>query len=502
MRTVSLVGSMVLLGCVTPSPSRTPPVVVAPAAPVAVDAGVDAGAPSLDAGVPDAGPSTAGQPISANKRWSVKLEGVGTSSPRLVDLNGDRVLDVVLGGGVQGRAGWVYALDGATGAVLWRTRFKEEFYATPTLLDVNRDGVPDVGIGGRDFEWTTLNGKDGKPLWTLRKANPKADIPRRNFNGGLPVPDQDGDGVDDLLLSQGGSYDDDRRLPGRLFVVSAATGKLLVNAMFPDKRETYSIPALLDGNPLEVAAGSGGESLSGHLWRLALTADTPDTRWSVDSGTVGVIASPLVTVIDGERSVVSAMYDGTMVRLEAATGTVRWSSAKPGFDARASPAPGHFGGSGNTDFVISRSKGSYPTYKWQNVVTWLDGATGAVLDEADTGVFSSSSPVVADFDGDGLDETFSVSMNGFTIDEGSVKSTLTVYDGARGKKPRLTMQLKGAGNATPAIADLDGDGALDLVLTYFGLVERYRLEVTGAPRPVVRWGGFRGPQFNGVDARD
>jgi hypothetical protein len=145
------------------------------------------------------------------------------------------------------------------------------------------------------------------------------------------------------------------------------------------------------------------------------------------------------------------------------------------------------------------SQGEFPTYKWKNVVTWFDGATGAVLDEATTGVFSSASPLVADFDADQLDETIALSMDSFTIEEGSVISTLTIYDGARGKKKRLELKLRGAGQATPAVADLDGDGTLDLILTYFGVVERYALELPGGPRPVVRWGGFRGPSFNGVD---
>jgi outer membrane protein assembly factor BamB len=509
MRSLFVSSLILLAACAARQPVPVP--VTAPT-PAPIDAGVepfdagvvaeviDAGAPtSVDAGPPM--PSTAGQPITATKSWSVKLEGLGTSSPRTVDLTGDGVLDVVLGGGVQGQSGWVYAVDGANGKLLWKTRFKEEFYATPTLSDANRDGVPDVFIGGRDFDWTALNGKDGKKLWTLRAANKGADIPKRNFNGALVVGDQDADGIDDLLLSQGGSYDDDKRLPGRLMVVSAATGKLITNVMFPDQKETYSIPALLSVSPLEVIAGSGGETVGGHLSRLALTPEKATATWELDSPKQGVISSPLLTDIGGELSAIDVLYGGIVVRLDAASGAVRWTTPRKGFEARASPAPGRFGGSSTADVVATMSKGEFPVYKWTNLVVWLDGATGQVLDEASSGVFSSASPLVADFDGDGLDETLALSMDSFTIQEGSVTSTLTIYDGARGKKKRLELKLKGAGQATPALADFEGDGKLDLVLTYFGKVERYVLELPGAPAPKVRWGGFRGPRFNGVDPK-
>lgn len=503
MRTFLVSFLVVLAGCAS---KQIVPSVAAPLEPV--DAGrsepVDAGAPVaevVDAGsVAPAPPPTAGLPITARKLWSLKLEGLGTSSPRTVDLTGDGVLDIVLGGGVQGQSGWVYAVDGATGKLLWKSRFKEEFYATPTLSDANRDNIPDVFIGGRDFDWTALSGKDGKKLWALRTVNPKADIPKRNFNGALVVGDQDADGVDDLLLSQGGSYDDSKRLPGRLMLVSAATGKLLVNVPFPDGAETYSMPALLSAQPLEVLAGSGGETVGGHLYRLGLTAEKSVPKWELESPKQGVVSSPLVTRVGDELSAFGVLYGGIVVRLDAETGALRWSVPKKGFEARASPAPGRFGGSSTVDVVTTMSQGEFPTYQWKNVVTWLDGATGAVLDEATTGVFSSASPLVADFDADQLDETIALSMDSFTIQEGSVISTLTIYDGARGKKKRLELKLRGAGQATPALADLDGDGTLDLILTYFGVVERYALELPGAPAPVVRWGGFRGPSFNGVDA--
>jgi outer membrane protein assembly factor BamB len=451
----------------------------------------------------DGGALVTPRPISARKLWAVKLAGVGTSSPRTVDLDGDGVLDVVVGGGMQTSGGsWLYALNGTSGAVLWKAHFAEEFYATPVLVDITHDGVPDVFVGGRDSDFTALDGKTGRVLWTLRRANPKGDLPRRSFNGGLVVPDQDGDGVDDLVITNGGGLDDTARLPGRVMLVSAATGKLLANTALPDKRETYSIPALVSAHPLEVIASTGGETLSGHLYRLPLGPPPAAPRWAADSGpTQGLVASPFITHVKGTAAVFEVGHDGRVIRVDLDTGALRWEQSLPGFEGMASPSPGRFGGSADVDVVVSRSKGTFPLFKWVNSITWLDGETGAVLDQADVGVFSSASPIVMDFDHDGLDETLTLSMDSFAPFEGSVVSTVTVFDGARGKQKRLQLKLRGTGQATPLVADLDHDGTLDLVLSYLGTVERYALEVPDAGAlPSVRWGGFRGPTFDGVDA--
>ncbi len=450
----------------------------------------------------DGGVAVAPRPITARKLWALKLPGLGTSSPRVVELNGDGVLDIVVGGGMQITGGsWFYAVDGATGAMLWKAHFAEEIYATPVLIDITRDGVPDVFVGGRDADFTALDGRTGRPLWTLRRANPKGDLPKRSFNGGLAVPDQDGDGVDDLVVTNGGGLDDSNRLPGRVMLISAATGKLLANTALPDKRETYSIPALVSAHPLEVIASTGGETLSGHLYRLPLGPPPAAPRWEAESGPKqGLVASPFITHIKGTSAVVEVGHDGRVMRVDLETGALRWEQSLAGFEGMASPSPGRFGGSADVDVVVSRSKGTFPIFKWVNSITWLDGETGAVLDQADVGVFSSASPIVMDFDHDGFDETMTLSMDSFAPFEGSVLSTVTVFDGARGKQKRMQLKVRGTGQATPTVADLDHDATLDLVLSYLSTVERYALELPDAGvTPSVRWGGFRGPTFDGVD---
>jgi outer membrane protein assembly factor BamB len=52
--------------------------------------------------------------------WAQRLDGLTTASPALADLMGNGALDVVEGTNDQHGGGWVYALNGATGSIMWR----------------------------------------------------------------------------------------------------------------------------------------------------------------------------------------------------------------------------------------------------------------------------------------------------------------------------------------------------------------------------------------------
>lgn len=441
--------------------------------------------------------------ITARRLWSAATRGAGTASPQLADLNADGVQDIVISGWFPGERASIWALDGATGKALWRAVLPEEVYATAALVDLDRDGTPDAVVGGRDNDGTAFNGRDGGVLWSLRNANPAAEIPKRSFNGAMVVPDQDSDGVADLVFSQGGSQDDKHRLPGRIFVVSGSTGRILVDTTPPDGREIYSMPAIVPGaNPLELIVGTGGETLPGHLYRL--TPGAVGARWGVASKTKGFISSPIVYDFagDGGFDVVASSFEGTLMRVDGATGEIRWQVPRAGQEGYPSPALGAFGGGSTLDAVAVYSRGTYPQYHLTNTLIWVDGKTGEVLDTRTHGVYASSSPLVADLDGDGFDETISVSMDSFDLWRGEARSTIGIFDGHRGKAVRLALQVVGSGSATPHLSDLDGDGRLDLILSYLHHVERYVLEVKGGGAPRVRWDGFRGPRHDGVLVRE
>ncbi|WP_172805259.1 FG-GAP repeat domain-containing protein [Aquiflexum balticum] len=85
--------------------------------------------------------------------WSTTLPNLGTlSSPRATDLNGDGILDLVVGMGrieFQASDTAIVALDGKSGDIIWKRPAIDQIYGSATLLDINKDGVEDVLIGGR-----------------------------------------------------------------------------------------------------------------------------------------------------------------------------------------------------------------------------------------------------------------------------------------------------------------------------------------------------------------
>ena len=64
------------------------------------------------------------------KKWSVLLDGDTRSSPAIADVQGDGKLDVVM----MTRNGSVYALDGATGATIWKRSLGNIVYGSATTF--------------------------------------------------------------------------------------------------------------------------------------------------------------------------------------------------------------------------------------------------------------------------------------------------------------------------------------------------------------------------------
>src|SRR5688500_2118482 len=144
--------------------------------------------------------------------WDKNFYQIGSqSSPRAADLNSDGVLDIVMGAGMnefQKSEYGIIALDGESGELLWKQKAPDQVYGSATLYDVTGDGISDVFIGGRSPHFKALNGQNGKVIWEYRyqyDADPILRYARFNFNNSILVPDQNNDGLQDLLTVNGGN---------------------------------------------------------------------------------------------------------------------------------------------------------------------------------------------------------------------------------------------------------------------------------------------------------
>jgi hypothetical protein len=102
-----------------------------------------------------------------NLVWSVKLDGVTNSSPALADVLGNGALEIVEGTNNQHGGGSVYALNGATGAVLWHQSAPGEVIGSVVTANLGA-GYQDVivaGTGGAQV----LDGRTGQVIATLEK---------------------------------------------------------------------------------------------------------------------------------------------------------------------------------------------------------------------------------------------------------------------------------------------------------------------------------------------
>jgi outer membrane protein assembly factor BamB len=461
--------------------------------------------------------------------WSVILPRHNTfSSPRVADLNGDGVRDVILG---TGKAEFEYAdtavvaLDGKTGRMLWKVPARDQVFGSATLHDVTGDGVPEIFISGRSAVLLAVNGRTGKVLWEYFPGKDRTQAYRIglfNFYNPQVVPDQNGDGTDDLLVANGGDVralpHDPERPVGYLMLISARDGKPIAKAPMPDGKEIYMSIVCDEPRPdgtIAVYYGTGGETLGGHLYRTTLR----DVRRGDLSGSVrlasspdkGFIAPPVLVDItgDGVRDVVANAVDGRLLAVDGATHQTRWTVPVPGTEAYSAPAVGNFNGDAVPDFFVSFSVGTWPALHWSKQLM-VDGRSGAVLYADSVGYRQSSSPVVADVNNDGYDDAI-LSVNYYVENEFTQKlfrSMLLVFDFRNRTSLDFGLSDEGVNYAsTPWAGDLDGDGMLDLVhcsmadSTMRSSLKGLKINHLATTIPVPEapaWGAYMGSRYDGV----
>jgi len=456
--------------------------------------------------------------------WSITFDGVGTfSSPRVTDLNGDGVGNVIVGAGRE-EFQWcdsaVVALDGRNGRMLWRVKSIDQIFGSASLKDLNGDGVMDVVIGGRSAELKAINGATGKLIW---KFNGKKGARKwYNFYNPQFIKDQDGDGMEDILVSNGGDvlappYDPNRP-PGNLLVLSSRDGSLLAKAQMPDGKETYMSVAALplpDSDDYLIAFGTGGETIGGNLFVCKLSdvlrGDLSGALHLDSSATKGYIGPPVWIDIngDGHHDLVANAVEGKLLAFDGVTFKPLWSVKVPNTEAYSSIAPGYFTGDDVPDFFVSYAIGVWPNLDWSKQIM-VNGANGKIEYIDSLGYYQTSTPVVIDVDGDGYEEAI-LSVNSHVYEEfnrRTLQNLLVVIDFRTKSVTQLTERAIGANiSSTPWIGDMDGDGMLDVVYchgtnprksyTFDGM--RISRVATGIPiRSPIKWGSYMGSKYDGI----
>jgi len=467
--------------------------------------------------------------------WNIHLPKLCSfSSPRAIDLNQDGVLDIVLGAGeneFDGADSAVIAINGVNGQLLWQTPGWDQMVGSPIFLKIDRDQIPDVIIGGRNGQLLAISGASGNIIWQHfsqqeRAAAILADSNLRNFYIPQIIPDQNGDGKSDLLVTYGGDatktmFDKDRA-PGIIFILDSQTGRVIAQITVPDQSETYMSPLCVDleGNgQLTVLFGTGGESLPGSFYRIPLASIAKSTLSGIEtlasSATRGFMSPPVAIDINNDqvKDIIFNAVEGRIIAIDGKTNEEIWSNTIPGTEVYSSIAVGNFTGDKTPDFFTNFGIGIFPNVK-SSIQILVDGSTGHIEYTDSLGSVQIGSPLAVDLDGDGIDEGLmtvnhvkeSLNANYYSGLFGTTTS-LVAFDFKRQNKFILFGPGKGLNAAaTPWIGDLDADEKLDLIFTYMSDTITYHpfngMTIIRKEYPIlsksVTWGSYMGSFSNGT----
>lgn len=466
--------------------------------------------------------------------WQQSVAEVGSaSSPRTADLNGDGVLDIVLGAGGKEFTATKYgvlAFDGHDGSLLWHRPARNQITGSAVFQDINADATPDVIIGGRSAVLYALDGRDGSILWEYLPdyagMDAVNDTSILNFFTPRLIPDVDDDQLEDILVSYGGFVKATAgvtdRPTGSLMVISSRDGSLLAKADMPDGLETYMSPVMHDfeeNGELSVIFGTGGETISGYLYLASLQqVMDEDLREAVvlDSGLgKGFIAPPVLSDmnLDGIADIIINAVNGRMLSIDGKTHQKLWeTSLGPGYEVYTMPSPGFFVNDDSIpDFFASFGYGVWPSTKFTlNIL--LDGRDGSLISKDTLGTFQYASPMVFDFTADGHDDILVTANLPMIGAEGGVSrrygNQMKVFD-VKEKFILAFEESKFGSNlgSTPLITDLDADGKVDIISCYMSDAENFysfkelrleRQELDISIDQPIRWGAYMGSDFSAV----
>lgn len=415
-------------------------------------------------------------------QWQHTIPSVSTfSSPRVIDLNGDSIQDVVIGAGLEGlpTPAGIFAFDGNDGSILWQRYARDQVYGSPIFQDITGEGTPDVFITGRDAQFYALNGETGFEIWQFWPDTLSGSSLDSNwYNFYLPqwIPDQNRDGYRDILVSNGGDPRivpaDKNRSPGYLMALSGLDGSILRVDTMPDGQETYHSPLLVDflqNGEWDILFGSGGETIGGSFSRVSLTEfmsnGLSNATPLLSDTTEGYIAVPSLADLnqDGVPDIIVPQLNAAIVALDGRTGQEIWRHTEAGADCYVSPTIGQFTGNATPDIFVLAAVGNWPFYQ-QSIKLLLDGSNGQVVwSEADY-PFQMTSGNAIDWDGDGYDEVIYPKNQDIGIGSGHLVNQFFCYDFNDQLIQSFDVQREGVMVfSMPLITDLEQDQSLEMI---------------------------------------
>ncbi len=477
------------------------------------------------------------QPSFVADSWEVTINNSGSSSsPKATDLNGDGILDIIIGSGAQEFKTTPYgvlALDGKDGSTIWQISTRNQIVGTPLLMDANGDDTQDVLIGGRSAELNLIDGKTGSIIWEYMQDDPDADLINDtlilNFFNAQLCPDIDGDDRQDIIVTYGGFIkakpEITDRPQGYLMAISSMDGKELIRMPTSDGKEIYCSPVLttIFDDQLSILFGTGGETIGGGFYAISFsdfaTKQFNNITTIVNDETKGFIAPPTIVDMnnDSQMDLVINAVNGKIICIDGRDLSTLWTAnIGAGYEGYAMSCPGYFYGDDDVkDIITSYGYGPWPDTEFTSNIL-IDGSDGSIVYKDSAGTFQYASPIAYDFDNDKIDDIviatnhpISTKLPNTSHEVTFLGNDLSIHDFTK-KQSTLIRPTKIGSNlgSTPLLTDIDNDGHLDIISCYMTDAKNFysfskmvieRIELKHKKQAPFNWNSYMGIATDAID---
>jgi len=388
--------------------------------------------------------------------------GTAEGDPIVADINGDGLNEIVLAAFDHGQ---VFAFRGTDCSLLWSSPMISGSYGSfsPAVgeLDPTRAGLEIAVAVDNTNRLYVLSGTDGSIIWSA----PLGDV----WLSSPTIADIDGDGIGEIFVSSDTTT-----------YAFRGNGTLLWSYPAGYRSSNVAVGDLGNDGTLEVVF-VGWSSSTG--WRVfALRATNGTLVWSYHLSNRGDVALADLDN-DGQLEVV-VVYEGGGVIALRHDGSLDWeitltcTSGNVVLRKLNSPTISDLDGDGLREIVIG-----CPEQLTVYALRGTDGSTLWSYSNAQTGS-QSSSHKIGDIDGDGALEVVLTSYHTSTGWCPSCPYHLIVLDGATGTVEWTWNNPIGRGFEGLAIADVDNDGCMEIIVGPNSATAGSTFYVFDSPTPV------------------
>lgn len=454
-------------------------------------------------------------------RWKIRVDSANIfSSPRFTDLNKDGTKDVVIGAGVEGTPvdNGILAINGKDGSILWKISTPTQIYTSALFQDITGDSVDDVFIGGRAGSFYAINGATGEIIWQFWKGSDNEARKKGilNFFSTQWIDDQNEDGYLDLLITNGGDYlaapSQTNRAVAHLMVLDGTDGAVIAKARMPEERESYYAPhSYTKKKKTMLVFGTGGETINGGLWEVPLKKLLKNNISKADliisDSVKGFILNSVMADLNGDSNLdfINARMNATISAIDGKKHSILWEHSFEGYECYVTPSLGQFVGDETPDVFTIIAQGSFPRYTSFKLLVF-DGGTGEIAWEEVSGFNQFSPAISVDMNNDGTDEIVYIENTLVDMQNFTISNQVKVIDLKNKKTSLLGSVRDGLSMASsPGIVDLESNGTHEIVVAtssienehsgQFSIIECIDLEKS---YDNITWPGYLGPLENGL----